>query len=243
MTSNGTRSGKSGKRRVVMPDRRETEVEAAHFAARYAAGRPHALGPGARPAVLVVDFIEGFTHVESPLGGPWDDEVAAAAKLVRSAGDAGVPVLFTTVEFRPNDLRTNLLALKSPGIAILTAGSKWTAIDHRLPRNEHDIVISKKYGSAFFATSLSAQLQVLGVDTLFVAGCVTSGCVRASVVDAVQSGFRPLVVREAVGDRSPLANEANLQDIEQRYGDVVSLEEAVRHLREGRETAGAAARR
>jgi maleamate amidohydrolase len=95
---------------------------------------------------------------------------------------------------------------------------------------EEDIIISKKYGSAFFETSLAEQLQVLNIDTLLISGCVTSGCIRASAVDAAQNGFRPIVVRETVGDRSLLANEANLIDIEQRYGDVISLDEASQYL-------------
>ena len=120
--------------------------------------------------------------------------------------------------------------LKSPRIEILIKDSRWTAIDQRLAALEEDIIISKKYGSAFFETSLAAQLQVLNIDTLLISGCVTSGCVRASAVDAAQNGFRPIVVRETVGDRSLLANEANLIDIEQRYGDVISLEEASQYL-------------
>ena len=106
----------------------------------------------------------------------------------------------------------------------------WTDIDPRLPKKDQDIIISKKYGSAFFGTSLATQLQVLNIDTLLISGCVTSACVRASAVDAVQNGFRPIVVRETVGDRSLLAHEANLIDIEQRYGDVISLQEASQYL-------------
>lgn len=90
--------------------------------------------------------------------------------------------------------------------------------------------MSKQFGSAFFGTSLADELSTRGVDTLLICGCVTSGCVRASAVDAAQHGFRPLVVREAVGDRSPLANEANLIDIDQRYGDVITLPQALGYL-------------
>src|SRR5262249_13170140 len=93
-----------------------------------------------------------------------------------------------------------------------------------------DVVISKQHGSAFFRTDLAERLTAMQIDTLLIAGCVTSGCVRASAVDAAQYGFRPLVVREAVGDRSPLANEANLLDIQARYGDVVSIDQAREYL-------------
>jgi maleamate amidohydrolase len=187
---------------------------------------PIALGPGQRPAVLVVDFIEGFTSIQSPFGGPWDDAIAVTADLLRDAQRNNVPAIFTTVEFDPEDAEKNLLIRKAPAVAALARGSHWTNIDHRLPRHATDLVISKKHGSAFFGTDLAARLQAMQIDTLLIAGCVTSGCVRASAVDSAQYGFRPLVVREAVGDRSPLAHEANLMDIAARYGDVISLEKA-----------------
>lgn len=194
--------------------------------------QPTALGPGRRPALLVVDFIEGFTNPESPFGGPWDAAVAHTVELLRTAHRREVPALFTTVEFDPPDVEKNLLIRKAPAVAALARGSRWTQVDHRLPRHRTDLVISKKHGSAFFGTDLAARLQTMQVDTLLITGCVTSGCVRASAVDAAQYGIRPLVVREAVGDRSPLAHEANLYDIEARYGDVVSIEQARSYLLE-----------
>jgi maleamate amidohydrolase len=187
---------------------------------------PTPLGPGQKPALLVVDFIEGFTSIQSPFGGPWDDAIAATADLLDVAHRNDVPAIFTTVEFDPRDAQENLLIRKAPAVAALTRGSHWTNIDHRLPRHASDQAISKKHGSAFFGTDLATRLQAMQIDTLLIAGCVTSGCVRASAVDAAQYGFRPLVIREAVGDRSPLAHEANLLDIAARYGDVVSAEEA-----------------
>lgn len=188
--------------------------------------QPPALGPGHRPAVLVVDFIEGFTNPESPFGGPWDAALAHTVELLRIARQRNVPAVFTTVEFDLPDIEENLLIRKAPAVAALARGSPWTHIDHRLPRQSTDLVISKKHGSAFFGTDLAARLAAMQIDTLLITGCVTSGCVRASAVDAAQYGFRPLVIREAVGDRSPLAHEANLLDIEARYGDVVSIEQA-----------------
>jgi nicotinamidase-related amidase len=191
---------------------------------------PRALGPGLRPALLIVDFIEGFTHRESPFGGPWDAAVAHTVELLRVAHRCNVPAIFTTVEYDPSDLETNLLVRKAPAVAALARGSRWTAVDHRLPRRPTDVVISKKHGSAFFETDLARRLEAIEIDTLLIAGCVTSGCVRASAVDAAQYGFRPLVIREAVGDRSRLANETNLYDIDARYGDVVSIVQACSYL-------------
>lgn len=192
--------------------------------------QPPALGFGQRPALLVVDFIAGFTSPDSPFGGPWDAAVEHTAALLLIAHRRNVPVIFTTVEFDANDLEENLLIRKAPAVAALARGSAWTSVDNRLPRHPTDVVISKKHGSAFFGTDLAARLTAMQIDALLIAGCVTSGCVRASAVDAAQYGCRPLVVREAVGDRSPLANEANLLDIEARYGDVVSIEQAREYL-------------
>jgi len=200
----------------------EDELLAA-LAHHYPCAKPQLMELGIRPALLIVDFMEGFTSTESPLGRNWDREVEYTAQLIAHARTCNVPVVFTTVEYNAGDLHTNLLCMKTPHVRALTAGS-------RLGARGGDLIISKKYGSAFFGTSLAAQLQVLGADTLLLSGCVTSGCVRASAVDAVQSGFRAAVVRETVGDRSPLANAANLMDIEQRYGSVISLDQAREYL-------------
>ena len=188
------------------------------------------MGAGKSPAVLVVDFIEGFTSSESPLGGDWDGEIEATVQILKAAQHSGIGAVFTTVEYVGDEGKKLLLGVKSPRVAILEKGSRWTRVDPRLPRQEADLVVSKRHGSAFFDTDLAAELSTRGIDTLLICGCVTSGCVRASAVDAAQHGFRPLVVREAVADRSPLANEANLIDIDQRYGDVVTLKEALDYL-------------
>jgi nicotinamidase-related amidase len=180
---------------------------------------------------VVVDFIEGFTNPESPLAGSWDREIEHTSKLLACARQANVPVIFSVVELNPADLETSLLCAKTPRIGTLLKGSRWTAIDRRLTPATRDLIVSKKHGSAFFGTALASQLQLMNVDTLLICGCVTSGCVRATAVDASQSGFRPVVIREAVGDRSLLAHEANLMDIEQRYGDVISLQSALDYLR------------
>ena len=197
---------------------------------RYPYAQAPALGPGHRPALLVIDFIEGFTNPDSPLAGPWDSAIEQTAVLLKAARQKIIPAIFTTVEYEQADLQHNLLIAKAPRVAALMKGSRWTEVDHRLPRDAGDLVIAKKHGSAFFGTALVSQLQMLKIDTLLVAGCVTSGCVRASVVDAAQYGFRTLVVRDAVADRSALAHEANLLDMQARYADVISSEQALTWL-------------
>jgi maleamate amidohydrolase len=197
-----------------------------HYAPRRAPG----LEPGTRPAVLVVDFARGWTDPDSPMAASLDSEVGAAAQLLRHARRHGTPVILTTVAYRPDEAAATIVARKSPWVSCLQPGSPWTEIDPRLEVEARDLVILKKHSSAFFATDLASQLIIRRVDTLFVCGCVTSGCVRATVVDAAQYGFLPIVVRDAVGDRSRLAHEANLLDIEQRYGEVVTLDAAMAHL-------------
>ncbi len=189
------------------------------------------MGFGKTPAILVVDFIEGFTNADSPLGGCWDNEINATAALLEEARRWNLPIVFTTVEYSEGAEERNLLFLKTPRIGSLRKGSKWIKTDARLEKRNKEKIITKEFGSAFFGTNLATELQVQNIDTIIISGCVTSGCVRASVVDAVQNGFRPIVVRETVGDRSLLAHEANLIDIQERYGDVVSLKSAMNYLR------------
>lgn len=197
---------------------------------QYRSGVVRRLEPGPRPAILVVDFARGWTDAASPMAVPLDREIAATARLLRQAHRRGTPVIFTTVEYRADEAAAVIVARKSPWVSCMQPGSPWIRIDPRLRVEAGDLVVVKKHGSAFFATDLVSQLVLRQIDTLFICGCVTSGCVRATVVDAAQYGFRPFVIREAVGDRSRLAHEANLLDIEQRYGDVVSLDEALAWL-------------
>jgi nicotinamidase-related amidase len=181
------------------------------------------VGFGRRPAVLVVDFIVGFTDKRSPLAGDFDREVEATRKVVAAARRAAAPVFFTTTEYDPEMREAGVFVRKVPSLRTLKAGSRWVAIDPRLKPRPAEIVLSKRYASAFFGTVLASTLTSLGIDTLIVTGCTTSGCVRASVVDALQHGFRPIVPRECVGDRAASPHEANLVDIDGKYGDVVSL--------------------
>jgi maleamate amidohydrolase len=188
------------------------------------------LGAGKVPGMLVVDFARGWTDPSSPIALDADDEVRAAAALVAAAHSGGAPVVFTTVGYPSEEERPIILLLKAPGVRCMIPGSPWVEVDPRLRARGGDRVLEKPHASAFFGTDLDRWLRERGVDTLLVAGCVTSGCVRASVVDAAQHGFRPLVVREAVTDRSPAAHEANLVDIDRRYGDVIGLDEGLQIL-------------
>jgi nicotinamidase-related amidase len=197
-------------------------------------------GFGARPALLVVDMNFGFTDPESPLVCDLDDVVVAIQQLLEEARKAGFPVVYTTVAYDEGAKRTAAAFIdKVPALLTLAAGSRWVEIDPRIAPLADEPVLTKLFASAFFGTPLSSLLAAAGCDSVVVTGASTSGCVRATVLDALQHGYRPVVPREAVGDRNPAAHEANLIDIDAKYGDVVSLEETLAHLEE---LAGAYAR-
>ncbi|HEY6762117.1 MAG TPA: isochorismatase family protein [Baekduia sp.] len=196
------------------------------------AGFGAAVRRGPRPAVVVVDLSRGFTEPRFPTGADLSDVVAATARVIAAARAAAAPVVFTTIAYDPAEADGSAYAWldKAPGLRVLRAGSELVDIDPRLAREDHDPLIVKKGASAFFGTHLAATLTSLGVDTLIVCGATTSGCVRASVVDAVQSGFPVLVPRECVGDRAAGPHEANLFDIQAKYGDVVGYAEVLAYL-------------
>lgn len=190
-------------------------------------------GFGRRPALIVVDVNVGFTHPESPLVCDLDDVVEAIRRLLEEARRARIPVVYTTVAYDEGSRRAAAAFIdKVPALLTLEAGSPWVEIDPRIAPRPGEAVLVKLFASAFFGTPLASLLAACGCDSLIVTGASTSGCVRATVVDALQHGYRPIVPREAVGDRSPEAHEANLYDIEAKYGDVVSLDEVIVRLEE-----------
>ncbi len=190
-------------------------------------------GFGRRPALLVIDVNVGFTDPASPLVCELDGVVAAIGRLLDEARRAQIPVVYTTVSYTEGDKTTAAAFIdKVPALLTLEAGSRWVEIDPRIAPLPHEPVLNKLFASAFFGTALSSLLAAAGCDSVIVTGASTSGCVRATAVDALQHGYRPLVPRDAVGDRNPAAHEANLYDIDAKYGDVVSLDVAVAHLEE-----------
>ncbi len=187
---------------------------------------------GSRPAVIVVDLTRGFTEDSFPSGADLTDTVIATTCLVEAGHQAGVPVIFTAIAYTEAEAAGHSVPWlgKAPGLRRLVEGSDAVAIDPRLPMAPDDLLVVKKGASAFFGTGLAATLTGLGCDTVLVCGATTSGCVRATAVDAVQSGFPVLVPRSCVGDRATGPAEAALFDIQAKYGDVISLAEAVDYL-------------
>ncbi|MGB3683997.1 MAG: isochorismatase family protein [Rubrobacteraceae bacterium] len=189
-----------------------------------------AFSPGQNPAVLVVDFSRGFTDPECALGADMTGEVAATKRVLDAAREQERPVIFTTVGFEPSLKDGALWTQKVPALGDLQIGGKWVEIDPRLERREDETIILKKGASAFFGTNLSAMLATQKIDTVVLCGATTSGCIRATAVDLLQYGYPALVPRECVGDRAPEPHEANLVDIQAKYGDVVSVDEAIHYL-------------
>src|SRR5215204_2917224 len=193
---------------------------------------------GARPAVLVVDFSRGFTDPESTMGSELTQEVEATNRLLGAAREREIPVIFTTIGFEPNLKDGALWLEKAPGLGELIVGGKWVEIDPRLERREEETVILKKGASAFFGTNLPSILVSQGVDTIVLCGATTSGCIRATAIDLLQYGYPTLVPRECVGDRAQEPHEANLVDIQAKYADVVSVEDALSYLESVKQKAG-----
>ena len=197
----------------------------------FAAGFHGRAGFGRHPALIVVDVNVGFTDPESPLACDLETVVEAIAQLLGEARGAGLTVVYTTVAYDEPAKETAAVFIdKVPALLTLQAGSRWVEIDPRIAPLPGEAVLTKLFASAFFGTPLADLLAGAGCDSLIVTGASTSGCVRATVVDALQHGFRPIVPREAVGDRNRDAHEASLFDIDAKYGDVVSTEEALDHL-------------
>jgi len=175
----------------------------------------------------------GFTDPESPLACDLEGPVSEIQKLLEASRRAEILVFFSTVDYRESDkLTAAAFIAKVPALLTLRAGTRWAEIDPRIAPEETEPVLNKLFASGFFGTGLSSLLTAAGVDTLIITGASTSGCVRATAVDALQYGFRPVVPREAVGDRNPDAHEANLYDVDAKYGDVVPVQEVLDQLEE-----------
>jgi maleamate amidohydrolase len=185
---------------------------------------------GRNPAVLVVDFSCGFTDAACTLGADMTAEVEATKRLLDAARAKGLPVIFTTIGYEQSLKDGGLWMQKVPALADLQLGGHWVEIDPRLAPREDEPVIVKKGASGFFGTNLASILVSQQVDSVIMCGATTSGCVRATAIDLLQYGFPTIVPRECVGDRAQAPHEANLFDINAKYADVVSLDEAIDYV-------------
>ncbi len=198
------------------------------------AGFTNRLGFGRSPALVVVDFCHAYLDKSSPLYAGVEDALTECVRLLGAARGSGVPVLHTRVEFEPGGADGGIFYRKVQALSVFDRGSPLAEPPPSLAPQPGEVVLTKQYASAFFGTSLASTLTSRGVDTLVIAGVSTSGCVRATALDACQHGFVPVVVREAVGDRDQRVHEANLFDLDAKYADVVGIDEVLAYLGGGR---------
>jgi nicotinamidase-related amidase len=185
---------------------------------------------GKRPAVIAVDYSNGFTSTDSPLGGDFAAQIEANAQLLEAAKKHAVPVFFSTVVY-DDECQASVFRQRLPALNILQRGSHWVDIHDSFSAYVNaDNIIEKHHPSAFFATSLQAKLSALRIDSLIITGLTTSGCVRATCVDGLQHNYLCAVVPEACGDRNQSAHEMSLHDMHAKYAQVLALKDILEYL-------------
>ncbi len=188
------------------------------------------LGFGKAPALVLVDFVRAYFDKDCPLYAGVEAELAAALRIRDKARAAGIPVIYTNVVYQDGGADGGVFYRKVPALSVFDAGDPLGGWADGLEPAEGELVISKQYPSAFFGTSLAATLTARGIDTLIITGLTTSGCIRATCVDAMSHGFVPIVVADACGDRHEAPHEANLFDMQAKYADVVNEAAVVSYL-------------
>jgi maleamate amidohydrolase len=212
---------RSEKERII-----DRDLQRDDLAANYAGAFGGQLRMGDHPALLIVDVVMAYLDPASPLYAGVEAALKSNERLAAAARNANVPVLFTNVVYRPGGADGGLFYRKVPALSSFDLGSPLGAFPPSLQPRQEEIIISKQYASAFFGTSLASTLRVMRVDSLLITGFSTSGCVRATALDALQHGFVPFVVREACGDRHQAPHEANLFDLQAKYAEIISEKNA-----------------
>ena len=205
-----------------------TDSEA--LSANYARAYGTRVGFGARPALILVDFCQGYFDPDCDLYAGVDLALGSALRVRAAARAAGVPVILTNVVYHPMAIDGGRFYEKAPPLRYFLQGNPMGAWPAGLVPHDDELIVSKQYPSAFFGTSLASTLTAGGIDSVLLTGLTTSGCVRATCVDAMSHGFRTSVIAEACGDRHPGPHEANLFDMNAKYADVVSEVDAIAFL-------------
>ncbi len=189
----------------------------------------HSLGLGERPALILVDVINGFTNPACPLGSESDSVVSACKSLLEVFRSRQLPVFFTTVVYHAES-QARIFRQRVPALNVLTPDSEWVKIDPRVAPVDGETVIEKQWASGFFDTDLKQRLIDAAADSIVIGGLTTSGCVRATAVDGLQNDYRVVIAREATGDRNLAAHESNLFDLQAKYVDVLALDDVIEHI-------------
>jgi len=190
------------------------------------------LGFGNKPALILVDLVQAYFQENSPLYARCEDALASAICIRDEARNAGIPVIYTNVVYKPDGSDGGMFYRKVPALSAFVKGNPLGDWPDGLDPTDDELIISKQFASAFFGTPLAQSLNELGIDTLIITGVSTSGCIRATCIDAISSGFIPIVVSDACGDRHQGPHDANLFDMNAKYGDVVDEAAALHYLKE-----------
>jgi maleamate amidohydrolase len=202
------------------------------LSANYKKAYDNRLGFGESPALILVDFVQAYFDESCALYAGVEDALASALRILELARDAGIPVIYTNVVYYEEGKDGGVFFKKAPVLKNFLVGDPMGDWPSGLQPANDELVISKQYPSAFFGTSLASTLKGLSVDTLIITGVTTSGCIRATCVDAMSNGFIPIVVADACGDRHEAPHEANLFDMNAKYADVVSESETIGYLQQ-----------
>jgi maleamate amidohydrolase len=200
------------------------------LSANYKKAYDNRLGFGDCPALILVDFVQAYFDENCALYAGVEDVLSSALRVRELARAAGIPVIYTNVVYYEEGRDGGVFFRKAPVLKNFLEGNPMGGWPSSLQPADDELVISKQYPSAFFGTSLDSTLKDMGVDTLIITGVTTSGCIRATCVDALSNGFIPIVVADACGDRHEAPHEANLFDMNAKYGDVVSESETIDYL-------------
>ena len=189
------------------------------------------VGFGKRPAMLLIDFVEAYFDKSCPLYANVEENLESALRIREQARSAGVPIIYTNVVYHEDMSDAGVFYKKVKVLENMKRGSPMGAWPKGLETADGELVISKQYPSAFFGTSLASTLASKQIDSVIITGLTTSGCIRASCVDACSHGFIPIIVADACGDRDDAPHQANLFDMNAKYGDVVSETEIIDYLK------------
>ena len=186
----------------------------------YAKAYGHSLQPGSNPALILIDFVQAYFDQACELYADVDDALQSAMRILNVARENNSFVIFTNVVYQAGGVDGGRFYEKTLPLKHFLKGSPMGKFAEGLQPAANELVVSKQYPSAFFGTSLTSTLTAKGIDTLVITGVTTSGCIRASCVDAVSNGFIPIVARDACGDRHESPHEANLFDMQAKYAEV-----------------------
>jgi maleamate amidohydrolase len=196
----------------------------------YSKAYGHSLNPGAKPALILIDLVQAYFEPDCELYADVDEALQSALRILEIARNRGLLIVYTNVVYQADGIDGGRFYEKALPLKHFRKGNPLGDFTAGIKPRENELVVSKQYPSAFFGTSLASTLTSKGIDTLIITGLTTSGCIRASCVDAMSNGFIPIVVADACGDRHEAPHEANLFDMQAKYAEVWSESDVCDYL-------------